>query len=108
MTGHPIHHGKHPYLGEKPMRLKLCGTNAFAFFVLVVALSAAWQVHAQDVKTPYPDMAPLDRYLMERVPESPLPQAPAVDPTPGKGRAWSSDGMVTKPRSKARTVSCAW
>jgi len=61
------------------MRLKLCGTNAFAFFVLVVALSAAWQVHAQDVKTPYPDMAPLDRYLMERDAEIALAQSAAVE-----------------------------
>jgi len=33
---------------------------------LLVMLAAAWQVQAQDAKTPYPTMAPLDQYLMER------------------------------------------
>src|SRR5262245_41448168 len=32
--------------------------------VLVVVLGAAWQLHAQDVKSPYSSMAPLDQYLM--------------------------------------------
>ena len=33
-------------------------------FTLVVALGATWQAQAQDGKTPYPSMAPLDQYLM--------------------------------------------
>ncbi|HKA87063.1 MAG TPA: hypothetical protein VKE22_05320 [Haliangiales bacterium] len=33
-------------------------------FALVVALGAAWQAQADDAKTPYPRMAPLDQYLM--------------------------------------------
>ena len=33
---------------------------------LVVVLSAACQAQAQDAKAPYPHMAPLDQYLMER------------------------------------------
>ena len=38
---------------------------------LVAALCAAWQIQAQDTnaqnaKSPYPDMAPLDQYLMDR------------------------------------------
>jgi hypothetical protein len=34
-------------------------------FALLLALGAAWPVHAQS-KAPYPKMAPLDQYLMER------------------------------------------
>ena len=30
---------------------------------LIVLLGAAWQAQAQDAKTPYPSMAPLDQYL---------------------------------------------
>jgi hypothetical protein len=33
-------------------------------FALVVVLGAAWQAHAQEGKTPYPSMAPLDQYLI--------------------------------------------
>jgi hypothetical protein len=32
--------------------------------VLAVVLSAGWPARAQDAKTPYPRMAPLDQYLM--------------------------------------------
>ncbi|MGA9185934.1 MAG: hypothetical protein WBZ32_11605, partial [Candidatus Acidiferrales bacterium] len=32
--------------------------------VLVVVLGAAWKAQAQEVKSPYPSMAPLDQYLM--------------------------------------------
>jgi hypothetical protein len=39
-------------------------TIAFRSFALLVVLAAAWQVQAQDAKTPYPSMAPLDQYLM--------------------------------------------
>jgi hypothetical protein len=31
---------------------------------LVIVLGACWQAQAQDAKTPYPNMAPLDRYLI--------------------------------------------
>jgi hypothetical protein len=33
-------------------------------FVLILVLDAAWQADAQDAKTPYPSMAPLDQYLI--------------------------------------------
>ena len=39
---------------------------ALRTFALVVVVAAAWQAQAQDAKTPYPNMAPLDQYLMER------------------------------------------
>ncbi len=31
---------------------------------LALAVSAAWQANAQDAKSPYPTMAPLDQYLI--------------------------------------------
>ena len=34
-------------------------------FALVVVLTVAWTAQAQDAKTPYPSMAPVDQYLME-------------------------------------------
>jgi len=44
---------------------------------LLVMLAAAWQVQAQDAKTPYPTMAPLDQYLMERNAEVELARSAA-------------------------------
>jgi len=38
---------------------------AAKYFVLALMLSAAWHATAQDAKTPYPSMAPVDQYLME-------------------------------------------
>lgn len=39
---------------------------AGAILVLVVVLGTLWQAHAQNPQTPYPSMAPLDQYLMDR------------------------------------------
>ena len=61
------------------MRRNICGTNAFTRFLLVVVLGASWQAHAQDAKTPYPSMAPLAQYLMERNAEIALARSAAVD-----------------------------
>ena len=44
---------------------------------LLVVLAAAWQAQAQDAKTPYPTMAPLDQYLMERNAEIELARSAA-------------------------------
>src|ERR1700677_3708087 len=46
------------------MKRKILRTIALGSFALVVVLGAAWQAHAQDAKTPYPSMAPVDQYLM--------------------------------------------
>jgi hypothetical protein len=47
--------------------------------VLLAVVGAAWQAHAiaQDAKTPYPSMAPLDQYLMERNAEIALARSAA-------------------------------
>jgi len=39
-------------------------TIALKMAILVVVIGAAWQAIAQDAKTPYPSMAPVDQYLM--------------------------------------------
>jgi hypothetical protein len=48
------------------MKRKALKTIALGGFVLVAVLGAAWQAQAQaqDAKTPYPSMAPLDQYLI--------------------------------------------
>jgi hypothetical protein len=46
-------------------------------FTLVIVLSAMWMAQAQDTKTPYPGMAPLDQYLMARNAEIELARSAA-------------------------------
>jgi hypothetical protein len=46
-------------------------------FVFMVALAAAWPMQAQDVKSPYPNMAPMDQYLMDRNAEIALARSAA-------------------------------
>src|SRR5262252_7440539 len=46
-------------------------------FALVFVLGAAWNAQAQDIKAPYPSMAPLDQYLMERNAEIALARSAA-------------------------------
>jgi len=56
---------------------KASRTTALRGFGLLVMLSAAWQMHAQDATTPYPTMAPLDQYLMDRNAEIELSRSAA-------------------------------
>jgi hypothetical protein len=47
------------------------GTFAFVRTIalrscVLVVVAAAWQARAQDAKTPYPNMAPVEQYMMER------------------------------------------
>jgi hypothetical protein len=46
------------------MQRKILWTSALASIAVIVMLGAAWRAHAQDAKNPYPNMAPLDQYLM--------------------------------------------
>jgi hypothetical protein len=48
------------------MKWKALTTIALSSFAPVVMLAVAWQAPAQEAKAPYPGMAPLDQYLMER------------------------------------------
>jgi hypothetical protein len=59
------------------MKRKALRTIALSGFALLVMLTAAWQAPAQEVKTVYPKMAPLDQYLMERDAEITLARSAA-------------------------------
>jgi len=48
-------------------------------FALMFAVAAPWQMAAQDNKTPYPSMAPLDQYLMDRDAEIALARSAAPE-----------------------------
>jgi hypothetical protein len=54
-------------------------TIAFRSFALVVVLVGAQQGQAQDAQSPYPTMAPLDQYLMERNAEIALSRSAAPE-----------------------------
>lgn len=43
---------------------KIAKAIAWGYFVLVAVLSAAGRIQAQDAKTAYPSMAPIEQYLM--------------------------------------------
>jgi hypothetical protein len=61
------------------MKASIRQTIASGAFALVIALSVPWQAHAQDAKAPYPSMAPLDQYLMERSAEVALARSAAPE-----------------------------
>src|SRR2546427_5247481 len=62
------------------MLRKILSTIALGSFALVVMLGVAGQGRAQDAKAPYPSMAPLDQYLMERNAEIALARSAAPEP----------------------------
>jgi hypothetical protein len=59
------------------MKQKTSRMASIRGFTLVFVLTAVWQAHAQDAKTPYPRMAPLDQYLMDRDAEIALARSAA-------------------------------
>ena len=61
------------------MLRKVLSTIALGSFALVVMLGVAGQGRAQDAKAPYPSMAPLDQYLMERNAEMALARSAAPE-----------------------------
>jgi hypothetical protein len=93
-----------------PRRKTMCGKKMVAIVVsTVVMLGTAWYAIAQDAKTPYPSMAPLDQYLMEdRNSEIALARSAAPESISRDAEVMVWDVTVTKPRLKGRTVSCAW
>src|ERR1035438_1451010 len=60
------------------MKRKALRTMAFMSFALAV-MSAAWHGQAKDAKSTYPNMAPLDQYLMERQAEVTLARSAAPE-----------------------------
>ena len=99
------------------MNRKIVKTIALETFVLVVVLSAPWQTRGLDTKAPYPSMAPLDQYLMERNAEIALARSAAPESisrdaevlvlgrhgyeTSVKGAStgtWTPTGSMTQPR----------
>jgi len=46
------------------MKREIVRTITLPVFMLAIALSAAWPEQAQDAKAPYPNMAPIEQYLM--------------------------------------------
>jgi len=61
------------------MRKKKVGAIAIKSFALLVVLGMAYQVMAENVTKPYPNMAPIEQYLMDRTAEIALARSAAPD-----------------------------
>ena len=61
------------------MRKKKVGAIAIKRFALLVVLGTAYQAMAQDTATPYPNMAPIAQYLMDRTAEIALARSAAPE-----------------------------
>ena len=59
------------------MRKKKVRAIAINGFALLVVLGTAYQAMAQDAATPYPNMAPIEQYLMDRTAEITLARSAA-------------------------------
>ena len=57
---------KRSILRRKTLRKNNVGAIATKSFALLVVLGTAYQAMAQDATTPYPNMAPIEQYLMDR------------------------------------------
>src|SRR6266567_2247971 len=58
---------------------KNLGAIAIKRFALLVVLATAYQAMAQDATTAYPNMAPIEQYLMDRTAEIALARSAALE-----------------------------
>jgi hypothetical protein len=65
------------------MRKKKIGVIAIQSFALLVGFSTAYQAAAQDASTAYPNMAPVEQYLMDRTAEIALARSAAPESVSG-------------------------
>jgi hypothetical protein len=72
MDNHEIEKVRKKAMTRNQMRITL-----LSGFALVAALIASRPVAAQDAKQPYPNMAPIDQYLMDRDAEVSLARSAA-------------------------------
>ncbi len=63
----------------KSMNRKIVRTIVSGSFALALVLGVAWQAQAQEAKTPYPSMAPVAQYMMERQDEIALARSAAPE-----------------------------
>src|SRR5262245_26398831 len=61
------------------MRENKVGAIAIKSFALLVVLGTAYQTMGQDATTPYPKMAPIEQYLMDRPADIALARSAAPD-----------------------------
>jgi len=61
------------------MRKKKVGITAIKCFALLVVLGATYHARAQDAAAPYPKMAPIEEYLMDRTAEIALARSAAPE-----------------------------
>jgi hypothetical protein len=92
------------------MQLSVFRTIELSSFALVVMLTAAWQLRGQDTKAPYPSMAPLDQYLMERNAEISLARsaAPASISNDADVMVLGRHGYETVVKGKNGFVCIVW
>jgi hypothetical protein len=65
------------------MRKKKVGAIASRGFALLVVLGTAYQAMTQDAPTPYPNVAPIEQYLMDRTAEIALARSAAPESISG-------------------------
>jgi len=76
---------------------------------LVAVFAAAWPARAQNAKTPYPAMAPLEQYLMpDRSEEIKLARSAAPDSISADAEVLVLGKLAMRLPFKAGTVSYAW
>ena len=88
------------------MRKKKVGSIAIKSFALLVALGTTYQAMAQDARTPYPNMAPIEQYLMDRTAEIALAHSAAPESISGDAEVLvlGRHGFETAVKGKNRFV----
>src|SRR5215469_9621440 len=94
--------------GGRIMRENKVGAIVIKSFALLVVLGTAYQAMAQDASTPYPRMAPIEQYLMDRTAEITLARSAAPDSISRDATILILGRQGYETVVQEKTVSSAW
>src|ERR1017187_8534848 len=81
---------------------------ALTIFAQMFVPGATWHALAEDTKAPYPTMAPLDQYLMERSAEITLARSAAPESISGGATVMVLGRRGYETAVAGKTALCAW
>jgi hypothetical protein len=90
------------------MRENEVGAITIKSLALLVVLATPYRGMAQDATTPYPKMAPIERYLMDRTEEITLAQSAAPDSISRDATILILGRQGYETAVQGKTVSSAW
>src|SRR5579862_6750282 len=99
---------KGPFSGGKAMQENKVVAIAMMGFALLIVFGAAYRARSQDAETPYPKMAPIQEYLMDRTAEITLARSAAPESISREGAVVVLGGQGYERGGEGKSGCVCW